>query len=76
MLDLSILKKNTCDSVWFLSSVLMNWLPCSSDIFQIFELIRGQRGRPQSEHRSDVYGYTQIKAKCQSTEGSIVKGKY
>lgn len=33
-------------------------------------------GQTQSEHRSDVYGYTQIKAKCQSKEGSMLKGKY
>lgn len=54
----------------------MTWLPCSSDILHLCELIQGHWGRPQSKHRSDVYGYTKIKAKCQSTEGGIVKGKY
>ena len=55
---------------------LMTLLPCSSDVLHLCKLIQEHEGRLQSEHRSDVYGYTQIKTKCQSTEGGMLKGKY
>lgn len=56
---------------------LFLWYGCHVPLMYFSsELMQGHWGRPQSKHRSDVYSYIHIKAKCQSTEGGIVKGKY